>query len=91
MSFKTTEVRPWTEGGGAGAAGGKFIEGILSAIREQANRLELQWGLGAKTRTQVDGFKNTIKGLDSKLGASRFVKTALPPLWAGPGTSALFK
>jgi len=28
-----------------------------------------------------------MKGLDSKLGASRFVKTALPPLWARPGSS----
>ena len=50
------------------------VDALVSSFRETANRLEVRYGVGAKTNEVVAGVRKSVVDFDKNVGATKFVK-----------------
>ena len=56
------------------------VDALVSSFRETANRLEVRYGVGAKTNEVVAGVRKSVVDFDKNVGATKFVKNSWPPI-----------
>ena len=56
------------------------VDALVSSFRETANRLEVRYGVGAKTNEVVAGLRKSVVDFDKSVGATKFVKNSWPPI-----------
>ena len=56
------------------------LDALVSSFRETANRLEVRYGVGAKTNEVVAGLRKSVVDFDKSVGATKFVKNSWPPI-----------
>jgi hypothetical protein len=54
------------------------VDAIVSSFRETANRLEIRYGVGAKTNEIVASMRKSVIDFDKNVGLTKFVKKSWP-------------
>lgn len=54
------------------------VDAVWSSVRERANRVNAKYGTGDKAKTFLDDARRAVKDADSRIGATKWIKTNAP-------------